>query len=112
MPDFEISGEQYGMPDEMTQGNDTVSRIFTALCAMRGKYIYDRELGSVIRPTTNYTENDKNFIESAARMALKRIPAAEVTGIRLQNGKVYIAVSVGDLQTEIEIGDDNNGIQL
>lgn len=87
--------EDEGMPYEMLPENEPFSQVFIALCAVRGKYRYDRALGSTLGTIDRDAPDALVCAEAAAREALKRIPAAEVMNVEMEDGLFIITVRIG-----------------
>lgn len=74
--------------------SETEQKIYIILAAHKGKFIYDRELGSEIYKVDISGADPVGEIEAKARDALSGLPWAEVVGVSLADGKITVSVEV------------------
>ena len=98
---LDISGDFASYGDEgiyFISGNDELKqRLYILFSAVKGGFIYDRELGSGISREVNAVPE----IESLAREALESVPEAEVVGAEINGGEITVTVMIGGTETDI-----------
>lgn len=89
---YRISGEE-----------ETRQKLYILLSARAGKFIYDRELGSGIFGADIQNADCTERIEAQARKALDKTAGAEVVGVVVDNGTVYVSVELDGKVYDIEL---------
>lgn len=88
----------------MISGNDEIKqKIYIILSARLGKFVYDRTLGSEIYKIDLTLPNACDMITAQARKMLEIIPAAEVEGSEITDGKITVYVDINGECTAVEL---------
>ena len=96
-----INGE---IPYTRTGKDEMLNRVNNCLKALKGRYIYDRQLGSNINSVDTSAEDIIQQLIAKAREALEFVPEAEVTGATYIGGIIAIQVAAGGENYDITIG--------
>lgn len=85
-------------------GNDELKqKIYILLSASEGGFIYDRTLGSRISGIDTDSADACVLIEAEARRTLGQLDGVEVTGAEVRNGRIFVFVSNGENEFEVEL---------
>ena len=79
-------------PDTISGTDELKQQLYIALSAKKGRFIYDRGLGSDIFLADISEPDCINKIEAFARKALSDISNAEVIGVVAENNSICIGV--------------------
>ncbi len=79
-------------PYTISETDELKQRLYIALSAKKGGFIYDRELGSDIFSVDISEPDCINKIEAFARKALSDISNAEVIGVVAESNSICIGV--------------------
>ncbi|MBR2177156.1 MAG: hypothetical protein IJ861_09465 [Clostridia bacterium] len=92
--------------------DEVLQKVYIILSAKKGRFIYDRELGSNLYQIDMEAEDAEEGMESEARNALRDTPFVEVKKAEIRNGKAYIIIEIDDQEYEIPVRRESNGLQL
>ena len=101
-----IGGE---IPYIRTGNDEILNRVRNNLVAIRGSYIYDRDLGENINDVDREAPDMLRQLTAKAREALDLVPEAEVTEVTYPEGIVKVKVLVGGEEHIITVGGIING---
>ncbi len=79
--------------DEMKQ------QVYILLSVQKGTFLYDRDLGSDVAAAGDQL----TLIEAKARCALKKMPEAEVIGVRREEGILTVSVAVNGERMDVAV---------
>lgn len=74
------------------------------LTAVKGGFIYDRELGSCMRDVDITSAGAAAVLTAMAREALAAVPQAEITDLSISDNTVIVTVRINDSDHIITIG--------
>ncbi len=94
------------LPYHITGREELIQRMYVLLCVRKGRFIYNRELGSRIREVELSDPDAALKIEAYARKALESIPSAEVTGVSIYGGQVTVMVLADGEDAGIQLRGD------
>ncbi|MBQ3929287.1 MAG: hypothetical protein II711_04260 [Clostridia bacterium] len=98
--DFEQSGDEVLTVSGI---QEIRQQVYIMLSAHKGAFIYDRELGSDIGKVDLSSENCIEEVEACARAALADVEGAEVVGVTIDDGAVWVSVVVQDTVFEVQV---------
>ena len=79
--------------EDIAEDEEKLRRIYIALSAHRGGFIFDRTLGSDVY---RFTAENNGQLEAAVREALSEIPEAECSRIIKIQGSLYAVIRLGN----------------
>lgn len=96
----DLAADERGLPYFVSGREELAQRLYIALSARKGGFLYDRELGSRLSETEL---TDGQQAAALAREALQPLPGAEVLDARLLDGQVTVRVSCDGEEFEIAV---------
>ncbi len=97
----DVARDSSGKVHYVSGREEIQQRLYILLSAKKGKFIYDRSIGSGIWQTDPDDGDAVLRIEAYARQALSGMPEAEVTGAEIQDGQITVFAAVGDEEYSI-----------
>ncbi len=94
----DLALDDRGLPYLISDTDETAQQLYILLSARRGRFLYDRRLGSRLSEETPLTIHQA---EALAREALILLPGAEVLSAELSGGELLVRISYEGQHYEI-----------
>ena len=82
-------------------------KLYMMLCGRKGRFLYDRNLGSEICDVDFFDADSIEKVTSKARTAVKAIENAEVTDVEKVQGEFWIYIEVNGEVYVVKAGENN-----